>query len=82
MTELEPEKAFEREQLVKRLMDKHYIGDGAYVHHDGFNVWLTTSDGTRDTNRVCLEPSVMASFEAWMKTTKGLIAEIGVIDNE
>jgi hypothetical protein len=43
-------------------MSKQYIGDGAFVDFEGENVVLTTSDGLKDTNRIVLEPEVMAVF--------------------
>ena len=44
------------------LLKKEYIGDGAYAHFDGYSIWLTTSDGYTDTNKVCLGPPVLRSF--------------------
>jgi hypothetical protein len=35
-----------------------YLGDAVYADFDGYHIVLTTSDGLRDTNRICLEPSV------------------------
>ncbi len=43
-------------------MNKQYIGDGAYVEFEGENVVLTTSNGIEDTNRIVMEPEVMATF--------------------
>jgi len=51
--------------------DRHhesYLGDGLYVYHDGWHVWLYTSDGSSETNRVALEPPVLARFREWMET--------------
>jgi hypothetical protein len=47
-----------------------YLGDGAYVYHDGFGVVLYTSDGIRETNRVVLEPNVLAEFKRWLMHTE------------
>ncbi len=33
-----------------------YLGDGAYVSHDGFSVHVYADDGERITNRVVIEP--------------------------
>jgi hypothetical protein len=44
--------------------EKVYIGDGAFASFDGFGIWLTTSNGIEDTNRVFLEPAV---FEALLR---------------
>lgn len=46
---------------------KDYLGDGAFAHYDGFNVWLTTEDGISETNTVCLEPEVLRAFIAYVK---------------
>lgn len=49
------------------LTDRTYLGDGASVELDPRGVVLTTSDGTRDTNTVVLEPSVLAAFRRWLR---------------
>ena len=41
---------------------KTYLGDGAYVDFDGFNLILTTDDGVRDTNIIVLEPEGYAAL--------------------
>ena len=41
---------------------KHYLGDGAYAEFDGFGLWVTTENGIEVTNRIYLEPEVMASL--------------------
>lgn len=38
--------------------DRDYLGDGVYVGHDGYQIWL----GTQYGNRIALEPSVMAAL--------------------
>ena len=43
-------------------VEKEYIGDGAYVQYDGYSLWLTTENGERETNKVCLEPSVFKNL--------------------
>jgi len=39
-----------------------YLGDGAYVAHDGYHVWLITWDGIRVGNKIALDPHVRASL--------------------
>jgi len=73
-------RAAERKQLLKELMDKQYLGDGAYIHHDGWHVWITTSDGTTDTNRIALEPAVLTAFEGQLQRMKLLMASIERLD--
>lgn len=42
-----------------------YLGDGLYGEIEGQDVVLVTSDGVSDTNRIVLEPEVMAVFMHW-----------------
>lgn len=35
-----------------------YLGDGAYAEYDGYSIWIYTSNGEEETNRICLEPNV------------------------
>ena len=44
------------------LEDQEYLGDGLYVGTDGFHLWLYTSNGILVTNKVALEPQVLANF--------------------
>jgi hypothetical protein len=45
-----------------------YLGDGVYGELDGSGaVWLVTSDGARDTNRICLEPEVLQAMDDWIE---------------
>lgn len=46
---------------------KAYLGDGVYVDHDGYAVVLTTENGYESTNRIVLEPEVIAKLEEWTK---------------
>ncbi len=57
------------------LPEKRYIGDAVYVEHDSYHVVLTTSNGMRDTNRICLEPSVLTAFIQWTDELKEYINE-------
>lgn len=43
-------------------MTKTYLGDGAYAEFDGYSVELTTSNGIATTNRVVLEPELVATL--------------------
>lgn len=55
------------------MIEKRYLGDAVYVEHDGFHVVLTTSDGMQVTNRICLEPGVIVSFNQWLVDLKEAI---------
>ncbi len=45
---------------------KAYLGDAVYVDFDGFALWLTTEDGLRETNRICLEPAVYRALTEYV----------------
>lgn len=44
---------------------KEYIGDGAYADYDGYQVWVTTSNGIYTTNEIAFEPAVMERLIAY-----------------
>ena len=50
--------------------NKVYLGDGAYAEWDGDSWVITTSDGISDTNRIVLEPEVMAALEAFVASMR------------
>jgi hypothetical protein len=52
---------------------KEYLGDAVYVHHDGWQIWLTTGDGFR--NRIALEPSVWDRLMDWRKRVEKQVKE-------
>jgi phosphosulfolactate phosphohydrolase-like enzyme len=43
-----------------------YLGDGLYASFDGFQLWLETTNGVEITNRIALEPSVMAALSVYV----------------
>jgi hypothetical protein len=45
-----------------------HLGDGAYVHHDGFHVVLTANhhDPVHATDKVHLEPRALEMFLDWI----------------
>ena len=47
-----------------------YLGDGCYVDFDGYALVLTTSDGSRDTNTIVLEPEVWAKLVEYVARLK------------
>lgn len=49
------------------LMEKEYLGDGAYVKFDGFHVVVTAEDGTRATDTVALDPKALESFLKYLE---------------
>lgn len=44
-----------------------HLGDGAFVEFDGWYLWIISSDGIRDTNRVALEPSAYAELRDYAR---------------
>jgi hypothetical protein len=56
--------------LPADLKAKMYLGDGVYVGHDEFHVWLYTDNGIEVTNKIALEPEVLAAFERWQQCLK------------
>ncbi len=51
---------------MARREGKVYLGDAVYVDFDGFALWLTTEDGLRETNRICLEPEVYRALTEYV----------------
>ena len=41
---------------------KTYLGDGVYAEFDGFQVWIWTSDGLRESPRIALDPDVIEAL--------------------
>ena len=39
-----------------------YLGDGVYAVFDGYGIWLHANDHENPTDRVYLEPAVMAAL--------------------
>lgn len=48
--------------------DHHYLGDGVYAAHDGFQIWLAVNrDGAE--HRIALEPDVfvrLREYRQWI----------------
>lgn len=61
-----PNYAAQERAQGKRSMET-YLGDGVYVYVEtgGDLIWLYTSDGMRETNRIALEPEVLEAFYLW-----------------
>lgn len=56
-------------------MNKTYIGDGVYAMFDGYQLWIWTEDGRRETSpRIALEPqtfdNLMLFYERSLKRPK------------
>ena len=49
---------------------KTYLGDGVYVGFDGYQIWLITSDGLGETNRIALDPDTYEALLAYVARLK------------
>lgn len=49
--------------IDKQPEPKGYLGDGAYVRHDGHNLILTVEDGIQVNHCICLEPEVWTALK-------------------
>lgn len=63
---LEARKRAPREMCEGRMMEwkgeKVYLGDGLYLHYDGYHFVLSAENGIVATNVVYLEPAVYNAF--------------------
>lgn len=48
-------------------IDKRYLGDGVSVAFEGYALVLTTSNGTRITNTIVLEPEVYMALVRYVE---------------
>ena len=60
-------RAVDRTGVTKR----RYLGDGVYVAHDGFGVWLTAENGLVATDAIYLEPEVFGELARFMNDKEG-----------
>lgn len=52
---------------TSELREKDYLGDGVYVGHDGYQLWVWTQDG----DSIALEPPVIDALNAyWARVSK------------
>jgi hypothetical protein len=52
-------------------MNKAYLGDAVYVEVDRLgDLILTTENGIRATNRIVLEPAVLAALEQYLEAVR------------
>jgi hypothetical protein len=53
------------------MIRRQYLGDGVYADFDGYHIVLTTSDGQSITNRIALEPPVLAALGHYVEQLRG-----------
>lgn len=58
-----------RDELLAKLNEGVYLGDGVYASHDGFQFWLKTQSGMS----IALEPQVVAKLKAYEQEVDTLI---------
>jgi hypothetical protein len=46
---------------------KDYLGDGVYAEFDGYQVWIWTSNGIVNGDKIALEPAVLRALNAFAK---------------
>lgn len=51
--------------IAGELDAEQYLGDGVYVGHDGWQIWLRT-ERERGWHEIALEPHVLAAFHHYM----------------
>ena len=45
--------------------DKEYLGDGVYLGHDGYQLWITTENGYEVTNAIAIEPNLIPQIQKY-----------------
>jgi hypothetical protein len=60
------------------LNEPVYLGDGLYAQFDGWHIELYAWNGLGKTNRVFLEPAVLATFERYLENLRAMIAKAQV----
>lgn len=52
-----------------------YIGDGVYVKHDGFGLWLHANSHDQPTDCIYLERDVLTKLNVYQKHCEDQVAE-------
>lgn len=50
--------------IAGKLDAKDYLGDGVYIGHDGWQIWLRTKR-ENGWHEIALEPSVLEAFDRY-----------------
>lgn len=56
---------------VKPPIAEVYLGDGVYAKHDGYQIWLWTSDGVHSSSGIALEPNVIMALCSFVRKCGG-----------
>ena len=52
------------------MQDEFYLGDGVYVGHDGWAVWLQT-ERSNGWHQIALEPEILDSLVKYVARLRG-----------
>jgi len=55
---------------------KEYLGDSVYAEWDGLGVILTTENGMGPSNRIVLEPEVLAELDSYLARLRQRLAAV------
>lgn len=47
------------------LPDPTYLGDGVYAMFDGYQIWIWTSDGFKESQKIAIENSVLVALNKY-----------------
>lgn len=64
------------------MKDQDYLGDGVYVGHDGYQLWLYANHHEHPTDRIALEPSVLEALIRYAERIKMISVPTKVIEIE
>lgn len=64
-----------KDDLIVLAKQKRYLGDGLYVHFDGWHVVLTAPRESGD-HYVALEPSVLENFDLYKEDLKNILMKL------
>ena len=47
---------------MNNLQDMRYLGDGVYVGHDGYQIWLMTNSHVSPDDMIALDPEIFKAL--------------------
>lgn len=64
-----------REEMMARLTERVYLGDGLFASYDGWQIKLAANNGITDHDVVFLDPSVISAFIAYKERLDNIMKE-------
>lgn len=52
-------------------MTQLYLGDGVYAKFDGYMIWIWTSDGVHESEKIAIEPFVFKALIEFARDSWG-----------